>query len=72
MNTQYSTLNLFLCHVCALRYFFMYDLSAHIGRHLEKYSIVEIKSALNVFLAYEYIVNNAQFASISCPCAEIW
>ena len=37
------------------------------GRHPGKYSIIRIESVTN-----EYIKFDTKFASLSCPCAEIW
>ena len=44
----------------------------HIGRHLEKYSIVRIEDATIVFLVHEYILIATKFVSLLCYSAEIW
>ena len=43
MNTQYSTLNLFLCHVCELRYGCCYDLAAILAAILKNAVLLTLK-----------------------------
>ena len=43
MNTHYSTLNLFLCHVCELRYGCCYGLAAILAAILKNAVLLKLK-----------------------------